>query len=416
LLNRHEFDVLLRRVHSTAVESGGEHSLLIINIANFKVVNDTAGHASGDVILKQAGAVLLNHARRRDVVARLSGDEFGVIMEHCNVADAVRVANEITGAIRHFEFAAEGHRFKLDSYASLIPINARSGSLETFMRATDVATFIARDRGPGTIYRYDADEASAAQKQTERHWVGMIRSALEEGRINLFAEPIVRRNGTQPAAYELLLRVFQDGHLLDTGTLVGAAERYGIARQLDLYVISEALQTLSANVRWLAGLEFVSINISAQSLGGEGFIDALEKQILDSQVPPKKLCFEITETAAIANIEAAVGVVRRLRDIGCRVALDDFGSGLSSFHYLKRLPCDLIKIDGEFVREVTTNESDRALVEAIHGIASLLGVQTVAEYVENEAIDAIVRKMGISYRQGHCFGKAKPLIEVMQNT
>lgn len=244
-------------------------------------------------------------------------------------------------------------------------------------------------------------------------WAKLIRQALHADSFSMVCDPIVRGPGQTVAGLEFLLRLKQDGFAPSASTLLRAAERYSLAPELDRMVVTTVLTQLEQHLPLLDRVEFFCLNVSGQSLGRPEFMDFVEQRVRESSVPSTKLCFEITETSAIANLGAASQFMQRLRAIGCKIALDDFGSGLSSFHYLKHLPCDLLKIDGAFMRDIVPNESDRSLVSAIHGIAKLFGLATVAEHVENDGINEVVQKIGVDYRQGHLFGKALPIAEAL---
>ena len=275
----------------------------------------------------------------------------------------------------------------------------------------DVASDVSRKDGPGSVRVYDESDISNRRRRTEMHWAGLIRNAIADDAIHLACEPIVATATDRVVGLEMLLRVERqpDAPAVDTGDLIAAAERYGLAPDVDLHVLRLALRDLEANLSRIAALEFVSINVSGQSLGHGGFASEVLSLVSGSRVPAHKLCFEITETATISNLDRAIDFVRQLRSHGCRVAIDDFGSGLASFHYLKSLPCDLVKIDGSFVRDMLSDQASRDLVAAIDGIAKLLGVRTIAEFVETAAIDTAVQQIGVDFRQGQLFQNAANL-------
>lgn len=416
LLNRREFDRILSRmcgsIHSDAVH----HSLLYVDLANFKLINDTAGHAAGDEALRIVGDVLrrgATHVRQRDVIARLGGDEFALILEHCPVSESRRVAEQILANLRNATFEWEHHRFNLQCYIGIAPIIDPQVTAEEVLRTADAACYEAKVSGPGSIKTVDPSVTTLSQRRSDMEWARQIRTAIAERNIVLVCEPIVRGADDTVVAFELLLRLRDNPLAISTSSLIRAAERYGLGPDVDLHVIELALAQLSSNLGAIDWVEFFSINVSGQSLGSDDFCRDVERLVLSSSVPLSKLCFEVTETAAISNIRAAASFMQKMRGLGCKIALDDFGSGLSSFHYLKNLPCDMLKIDGPFVRDVAINESDRALVSAIHGIAKLFGVATVAEFVESPEINQVVKSIGIDLRQGHQFSQSGPMEQVL---
>lgn len=411
LLNRREFDAVLRRILRSTRGAHTRHTVLRVDLSNFRLINDTAGTEVGDSILRQFGGLLRELTRGRDIVARLGGDEFGIIMEYCPVAEARRIVDTLRSALAEQVFEVDAHRYQLDAYFALVGIDDESLGPAEVMRRVDVAGHAARTKGPGTVAEFDEADQDSQQRRAEMHWGGEIRDAIAQGRIHLACQPIVATGTDRVVGFELLLRLRDEHGVVhpDTQALISAAEVYGLATEVDLHVTELALQQLAARLPQLSDLEFISINLSGQSLGRSGFAERILELIAQSRVPASKLCFEITETATISNLERAIEFVRQLRSRGCRVAIDDFGSGLASFHYLKSLPCDLVKIDGAFVRDMLNDRASLDLVTAIDGIAKLLGVRTVAEFVETEQIDQAVCRLGIDYRQGARFPLAPDL-------
>ena len=411
LLNRREFDAVLRRILRSPRGPHTRHTVLRVDISNFKLINDTAGTEVGDSVLRQFGGLLRELTRGRDIVARLGGDEFGIIMEYCPAAEARRITDTIRSALGAQRFEVDQHQFRLEGYFALVGVDDQSLTPAEIMRRVDVAGYAARMDGPGSVSEFSEADKGSQRRRTEMQWGGEIRDAIGQGRIQLACQPIVSAASDRIAGFELLLRLRgNDGAIHpDTQALISAAEVYGMAPEVDLHVTELALQQMEAQLPRLSGLEFIAINVSGQSLGRSGFAERILELIAQSRVPASKLCFEITETATISNLDRAIEFVRQLRSRGCRVAIDDFGSGLASFHYLKSLPCDLVKIDGAFVRDMLIDRSSRDLVAAIDGIAKLLGVRTVAEFVETDQIDQEVCRLGIDYRQGRHFPLAADL-------
>jgi len=411
LLNRREFEAVLRRILRNHRPGTAAHVLAQVDLSNFKLINDSAGHDVGDAVLRQFGTLLRQHTRGRDVVARLGGDEFGILMEYCPVDEARRVTDGILRTLKDQPIEVDEHSFTLECYIGIVGIDDHDVEAEEVLRRADVASYVARSEGPGSARVFDEADTSDARRRTEMHWAKLIRDAISNNAIRLACQPIVASAENRVVGLEMLLRVDtpKGEPPVDTGALIAAAELYGLAPDVDVHVTRTALAQLETNLSRIADLEFVSINLSGQTLGRSDFADKVLEMIGQSRVPANKLCFEITETATISNLERATQFVRQLRSHGCRVAIDDFGSGLASFHYLKSLPCDLVKIDGSFVRDMLMDQASRDLVAAIDGIAKLLGVRTVAEYVETQAIDQEVQRIGVDYRQGLLFPAATDL-------
>ena len=412
LVNRAEFERRLRRTLETVRAEGGHHALLYLDLDQFKLVNDTSGHVSGDELLRQLGTLLREHVRQRDTLARLGGDEFGVLVEHCSVADAVRVAHALRGAVESFRFLWEDRSFTIGVSIGLVPIDAESGDFGSVLSAADAACYVAKEQGRNRLHVYQGDDAELARRHGEMQWATRLPQALEEGRLLLYAQPIVPvgEGEADEAHYEVLLRMRGEaGEVILPGAFLPAAERYGLAPRLDRWVVTAVLLCLSADASRLRRLRLCSINLSGHSLGDEGFLAFVIQQLKQSRVPPEKVCFEITETLAIANLTSATHFIKALKAEGCRFALDDFGSGLSSFAYLQSLPVDYLKIDGHFVRDVAGGGVGYAFVKSINEIGHVMGMKTIAEFVEDAATLERLREIGVDYAQGFLLGHPAPL-------
>jgi diguanylate cyclase (GGDEF)-like protein/PAS domain S-box-containing protein len=412
LVNRAEFERRLRQTIEMAREEGSRHALCYLDLDQFKLVNDTSGHVAGDELLRQLGTRLRDHVRQRDTLARLGGDEFGVLVEHCSVADAVRVANGLRGAVESFRFLWEDRSFNVGVSIGLVPIDAGSGDFVTVLSAADAACYVAKEQGRNRVHVYQGDDAELARRHGEMQWAARLPQALEQGRLLLYAQRIVPLGEEEDdtAHYEVLLRMRgEDGGIILPTAFLPAAERYGLAPKLDRWVVGAVLQCLAADARRLEKLRLCSINLSGHSLGDEGFLPFVIEQLQRSRVPPDKLCFEITETLAIANLTNATHFIRALKAEGCRFALDDFGSGLSSFAYLQNLPVDYLKIDGHFVRDVAGGGVGFTFVRSINEIGHVMGKKTIAEFVEDTATLERLREIGVDYAQGFLFGHPRPL-------
>lgn len=412
LVNRAEFEKRLKRLLETARNENAQHAMCYLDLDQFKIINDTCGHIAGDELLRQLGNLLQVKIRTRDTLARLGGDEFGILMEHCPLDQAQRVAEQLRKGIDEFRFLWEGKSFNLGVSIGLVSIAATSESVTSVLRAADAACYRAKDQGRNRINIYREDDAELAKHHGEIQWAARIPRALENDRFQLNFQPIVPVNAGsgEKEHYELLLRL-QDkrGYLVPPGAFLPAAERYNLATKIDCWVIERALKWLACHPSHLKRLYLCAINLSGQSLDNEDFLKFIHRCFDKTGVPPEKICFEITETAAIANLTKASHFMTTLEGWGCRFALDDFGSGLSSFAYLKNLPVDFLKIDGAFIKNIVANPIDQAMVNSINEIGHVMGKQTIAECVENESILKVLRDIGINYVQGYGIGQPRSI-------
>jgi diguanylate cyclase (GGDEF)-like protein len=416
LLNRREFERHLQRLLDQARAHNQMHALCYIDLDLFKVINDTCGHIAGDELLRQLGQNLRGRMRKSDVLARLGGDEFGVLLENCDLEQAERVVPFLQQAIREFRFVWEDKSFEVAASIGLAPITAGSGSLHDLLRTADLACYAAKDAGRNRIHVARADDAALAERQTEVQWVQRIKLALVDGRFALHGQRIQAvRPGASGERYEILVRLIDDaGRLVHPRAFLPVAERYQLMPAVDRWVLGQSLRLLKDRVSMFGnGLDGLNINLSGQSLGDVGFHDFLVQELQQSGVPPERICFEITETATVANLSRATELLTALKAIGCEFALDDFGSGLSSFAYLKNLPVNYLKIDGAFIRDILHDRSDHAMVASIHQLAHILGIQTVAEYVDSPEIFAAIERIGIDYAQGYGVAEPRPLDELL---
>ncbi len=406
LLNRLEFEKRLVRVVNTARNDSTEHALCYMDLDRFKVVNDTAGHVAGDELLRQLGRVLKKNIRKRDTVARMGGDEFALLMEHCSLEQAVRAAHGLLQAIGQFQFPWEDQSYNVGASIGVVAISSSSEKSADLLKRADAACYAAKDAGRNRVHVYRENDAAVARRSGEMYWVSRIQAALNENRFRLFSQPIIALKPSEDseARCEILIRLMgEHGEMIAPGAFLPAAERYGLSGKIDRWVIRSALY-------WLAGCPrgeqpFCSINLSGFSLGDERYLDFILKMFEKTGVSYAKVCFEITETAAISNLSDATGFIERLKSLGCRFSLDDFGSGLSSFAYLKNLPVDYLKIDGMFVRDINDDPIDLAMVKSINEIGHVMGKKTIAEFVENKMILNKIKELGIDYAQGFEVGR-----------
>jgi len=409
LINRREFEQRLERTLLSALQQGREHALCYMDLDQFKVINDSCGHAAGDELLRQLALMLKGHLRERDTLARLGGDEFALLLENCSIPDALEVADLFRAEVQRFRFKWGDRIFAIGMSVGMVAINRDSSTAASLLSAADAACFVAKDRGRNQIHLYESRDIDLVRHRSEMQWVTRIQRALEEHRLRLSWQEIRRTNGAGelPCHVELLLRmVDDDGSEILPMAFIPAAERYSIMPALDGWVIEETVRVCQ---RYLAAPReqhcLFAVNLSGASLKDPAFRRMLLERLQENPALGPHLCFEITETAAIGNLAVVNDFIGAMREFGCSFALDDFGSGLSSFTYLKNLKVDYLKIDGAFVRDIASNPIDRSMVEAIHRIGHQMGLKTVAEYVESEQTLAVLRQIGVDYVQGngvHC--------------
>ncbi|MFN2309451.1 MAG: EAL domain-containing protein [Gammaproteobacteria bacterium] len=410
LVNRREFELRTEAAIQTARREGLMHALCYLDIDQFKVVNDTCGHVAGDELIKQLSAHLLGRIRESDTLARLGGDEFGVLLEACPLGKAVEIAEELRVLVHSNRFEWDTHRFDLGVSIGVVAITPDSGSLAEVLSAADSACYVAKDQGRNRVHVFDVDDSALLEHHSHMRWVPRLQGALDADHFVLYCQrvdPVGTADG-RVSYHEVLVRMLEDDTLIAPGVFIAAAERYHLMPAIDHWVVTHTLQMLARRTQWGAHDVF-AMNLSGHTLGDEPFLEFVIAEIERTQVDPKHLCFEITETAAVANLRAAQHFIHTLRRYGVAFALDDFGSGLSSFAYLKRLPVDYLKIDGRFVKDMVTDTMDYAMVEAINQLGHIVGVRTIAEFVENAEILARLEHLGVDYAQGFGLHVPEPL-------
>jgi diguanylate cyclase (GGDEF)-like protein/PAS domain S-box-containing protein len=417
LVNRREFERRMERVLSNIQQDKSEHALCFMDLDQFKVVNDTCGHTAGDELLRQISVVLDGTVRKRDTLARLGGDEFGLLMEHCSLDHAYRVANQLQQVTREFQFKWENRVFKIGVSIGLVPITEGVSNLSELLTHADAACYMAKDLGRNRIHVYQADDEELSKRRDEMQWVARLYKALEDDRFQLYAQSIIPLDETAPKRlhFELLLRLVDEQEtLIPPGAFLPAAERYHLIAKLDAWVIKTAFNILRQHPQALKQIGLCSINLSGQSLADHDLLSFITEQLNEGTIEPQKICFEITETAAISHLDTASAFISSLKKLGCKFALDDFGSGLSSFGYLKTLDVDYLKIDGMFVKDIVKDPIDYATVKSINEIGQVMGKLTIAEFVEDEAIMDKLREIGVDYAQGYGIGRPRPLEEICE--
>jgi diguanylate cyclase (GGDEF)-like protein/PAS domain S-box-containing protein len=408
LVNRREFESRVERALKSAKARESSYALCYLDIDQFKIINDTCGHSAGDVLLGQVGALLKSKVRWRDTLARLGGDEFGILLEACSLDEALRTAEVMREAVRNFRFTWEDRVFRLGASVGVVPIAADNEDVASILSAADSACAAAKEAGRNRVHSFAENDIELMRRRREMQWAARINSALEEGRFELYRMQIQPLQRAEPGQhYELLLRMRDEsGRMVSPDNFIAAAERYGLTPAIDRWVIENALRWLVSEADEREKLAMCSINLSGQSLGDDKFLPFVIEQFQKSGIDAAKICFEITETAAVASFSQANRFIQALRELGCRFALDDFGTGLSSFGYLKHFPVDFLKIDGSFVREILHDPIDREMVRSINEIGHLTGKKTIAEFAENAEIIQMLTSLGVDYAQG--YGIAQP--------
>jgi len=411
LPNRREFERRVSAILREARDRPGSYAVLYLDLDEFKLVNDTCGHAAGDELLRQVSALLRQRLREMDTLARLGGDEFGVLLAHCAPASALRVAETLRKTIGDFHFVWKQRPFRVHVSIGLVSLGQGTRTLAQVLSAADAACYIAKDKGRNRVQVWSSESDELAVRHGEMEWASRLHGALERNRFCLYAQPLqaVRRESGHTRYTELLLRLTDDnGEIVPPMSFIPAAERYHLMPAVDRWVVATAFGIMAqyAEAGLLDSLGICAINVSGASLSDDEFLDYVQQQFVHHRIPHAAVCFEITETTAVTSLNKAVEFMTALRGCGCRFALDDFGVGVSSFTYLKHLPVDFLKIDGAFVKDLLQDPVDRAMVEAINRIGHLMGKLTIAESVENTATLEALRGIGVDYAQG--FGIAAP--------
>ena len=413
LINRNEFERRLQYILEGSMSDTGQHVVCYLGLDQFKVINDSYGRTAGDEILRQLSGIFKDRLSHRDILAYLGGDEFGILLQHCTLNQANRVLSILQDAVREFRLIWNGNNLAITASIGVVPIDKNTGDAASILSIADSACFAAKEAGRDRIHNYTVTDESFGKRREEMLWVERINRALEEDRFYLYYQPIVALNeALHDSHYELLIRMKDDkGDLVLPDFFLPAAEKYNLSSKIDHWVIQTFLSWLEAYSELLEQEINWGINLSGHSLSDENLLQFVIEELNHKQIPASKIYFEITETAAIGNLNNATHFIDTLKDHGCQFALDDFGSGLSSFSYLKNLHVDFLKIDGVFVKDIANNTTDFAIVKAINDVAQTMGKKTIAEFVENNEIIEKLKSIGVDYAQGYGISKPMPLSE-----
>jgi diguanylate cyclase (GGDEF)-like protein len=413
LYNRREFDHRLTQALERQKDLGGRHALLYLDLDQFKVVNDTCGHTLGDQLLCKVTSRLQGCLRESDTLARLGGDEFGVLLENCPPEPAEQIAEKLLQAVADLNFTANGRTFVIGASIGLVNMQpAQYGPAEA-LQAADMACYLAKEKGRNRVQVYSQDNTELSLRFGEMVWAQQIHQALEEQRFLLYSQDIVAVDdaGDTGIHLEVLLRLQDEsGRLVAPGQFIPAAERYGLMPLLDRWVVQNAFAIVAERQRGGQPITTCAINLSGATVGDQVFLTFLREQFALHKLAPETICFEVTETTAIANLSNAIHFIQELQAMGCKFALDDFGAGMASFAYLKQLPVDYLKIDGSFVKDMLNDPVDYAMVEMISHLARMMGKRTVAEFVESAEILEALKKIGVDYAQGYAIAKPQPFL------
>ncbi|TXI95131.1 MAG: EAL domain-containing protein [Burkholderiaceae bacterium] len=414
--NRRAFEQILQQLFEQTRNQHHQHVLCYLDLDEFKVINDTCGHAAGDELLRQVAQRFNAILRADDHLCRIGGDEFGMILHKQSIEQAMHIAERLQQSLASFRFQWLDRSFAVGVSIGMVVLNQHSESVGVLLQSADSACYVAKDAGRGRIHVFANDDPALAQRYGVMEWVSRIENALAHDLFELYAQAIVdiHEQYDQGLHCEFLLRMRDgQGGIIPPGSFMPAVERYHLSARVDRWVVKHALAWMAKHVDHIG---MCSINLSGQSLSDPPFLQFVQDEIIQSGVPHEKICFEITETAAIGNIDIAHQFMNKLSTFGCKFSLDDFGSGLSSFAYLRTLRVDILKIDGQFVRDIETNPINLAMVKSIHEIASLMGKRTVAEFVENREILGLLKGIGVTYAQGYGLGKPMPVDQLLKST
>jgi len=418
LLNRREFDRRLLNCLTGAQEANIRHSLIFIDLDQFKNVNDSCGHQAGDQLLRQLSSLMSPLVRGRDTLARVGGDEFAILLEACPKNAALNVANDLLSTIQKFRFTCDNKTFNIGASMGIAHFSSGPQSKQDPLNVADAACYKAKEEGRNCIVEMDISNVQHLPEIPQHHiqWVNKLKTALNNDQFHLFQQKIVPTNPSTDDLlhYEVLLRMkADDGHFISPGAFLPPAERYGLIQQIDQWVIKNTLAWLHDHPRVLSKTKLCSINLSGVSLSDENLSNYVTRYLKQYAIDCHKICFEITESSAIQNLELAFEFIHNMHELGCSFSLDDFGTGMSSFSYLKQLPVNHLKIDGSFIRHLDTDPIDLAMTKSINEIGHVMDMSTIAEFVESEEIFQRLKQLGVDYVQGYHIAKPAQLDELL---
>jgi diguanylate cyclase (GGDEF)-like protein/PAS domain S-box-containing protein len=424
LYNRRKFEEEVNLAITDSQNNHTCHALCYLDLDRFKIVNDTCGHVAGDELLKQITKLLKQRIRGSDVFARLGGDEFGLLLNQCSTEIAHQIANQLRQLVQNFCFTWEDKIFRIGVSIGLVTIDSTTANLTNVLSTADAACYAAKEKGRNYVHLYHEKDTAVAQQRGERQWIEKLNRALEENLFCLYAQKIIsiEEHRTQNH-YEILLRLIDEPNrksekppkIIAPGAFLPAAERYDLMPAIDRWVVTTFLASyevycqLRREQNKKPSTNLYTINLSGASINNREFGTFLQEQFACYAIPPETICFEITETVAISNLDNAVNLIKQLKKLGCSIALDDFGSGMSSLTYLKNLPVDYLKIDGSFVKNIARDRIDYATVECFNHISQIMNIKTIAEFVEDDVILRNLKQIGVNYAQGYGIERPQPL-------
>jgi len=411
LVNRAEFENRLQQAIAITRMDRVEHTLCYLDIDLFKVINDTCGHVAGDQLIRKFADIMGSGLRRSDTLGRVGGDEFGIVIQHCRLGDSRRFVNALLDSVRSQSFVWQGKLFPIHASMGAVAVNEQAQDAASLIQMASELCCLAREAGGDRVYYYDDSASELARHRGEKYRVAQIKHALEKGSFELHAQIIkpLRTNG-KGRHFEVLVRMLDDsGQPVLPGTFLPVAEKYNLVHRIDTWVIKTILRWLKENPGNLVNIDICAINLSSQSMTIPELLDLIGTSLEEYHIPPEKICFEVTETSAIANLSNALQFIEQLRAAGCRFSLDDFGTGFSSFAYLQTLPVDYLKIDGSFVKDIDENPVNLAMVRSINELGHVTGKKTIAEFVENARTLNRLDELGVDYVQGYGIARPRPL-------
>ncbi len=405
LFNRHYFETELKQFTATAARGNGPHSLLYVDLDHFKIINDTLGHHHGDVVLKNISSLIETRLRDSDILSRIGGDEFALLLPNTDQQVALTIAEGICTLLDNYQCKIENQIFRVNCSIGISEISGKEAIAEEYMKQADIALYAAKKQGRNLAHIYATDDSHSKELQASLEWARKLQQAVADDNLILYFQPVINISTRKTIYHEALVRLTLDDKIITPGEFIPSLEREGGMSLLDRQVIGKAIKYLADHQQ----LSKIAINLSAQGFSDERLVPIIKEKLESHNVDGTRIIFELTESASLSNINATQQIISRIIELGCEFSIDDFGTGFSTFNYLKQLPAQSVKIDGSFVVDLASNPVDRALVKAIYEVATALGKKTVAEFVENEKTLEILQQIGVTYAQGFHLGKPKPV-------